>query len=298
MGVASSAPEEVVVVAPAKVNLCLEVLGKRGDGYHEIRSVVQTVGLCDLLTLRRADELQVRCRGWHILSRQNLVYRAASLLRERSGCHAGALIELRKAIPVAAGFGGGSSDAAAALIGLSRLWGLSLGPPDLAEAAASLGSDVSFFLEGGTAALAGRGEVVARIATPPGLWFVLAAPWHQQGRKTAALYGRLGPGDFTPGSRTEALCADLLGHDPAAWDLWNVFRPHMESVFSSWGRFEERFRAAARTSVGLSGAGPGLFAICHDREEAEALASAMRAEGQEARAAAGLGPRPGCSPLP
>ncbi len=289
---ARDALEEVVVVAPAKINLCLEVLGKRGDGYHEIRSVVQTVGLCDLLTLRRADHLQVRCRGWRILSRQNLVHRAATLLRERSGCRAGALIELRKAIPVAAGFGGGSSDAAAALIGLSRLWGLSLGPAGLAEAAATLGSDVPFFLGGGTATLAGRGEVVARMATPPGLWFVLAAPPHHQGRKTAALYGRLGPDDFSPGSRTETLRADLLARDPATWDLWNVFRPHMESVFSSWGRFQERFRAAARGSVGLSGAGPGLFAICRHRGEAEAIAGALRAGGQEAWAAAGLGPRP------
>jgi len=296
--VAGIAPDEVVVVAPAKINLCLEVLRQRQDGFHEIRSVAQTVGLCDLLVLRRADDLQVRCRGWRIPSRQNLVYRAAVLLRERSGCRAGALIELCKAIPVAAGFGGGSSDAAAALIGLSRLWGLSLGQADLAETAASLGSDVPFFLAGGTATLAGRGEVVERIGTPPGLWFVLAAPPHEQRRKTEALYGRLGPDDFSRGSRTKALCADLLARDPAGWNLWNVFRPHMESVFSSWGRFEERFRRVARGPVGLSGAGPGLFAICQHREEAEAWASALRADGQEAWAAAGVGPRPDCSPPP
>lgn len=281
-----------MVVAPAKINLCLEVLGKRSDGYHEIRSVVQTVGLCDLLTLRRADQVQVRCRGWRIPSEQNLVFQAACLLRERTGCCAGAFIDLRKAIPVAAGYGGGSSDAAAALIGLARLWNLPREPGTLAEAAASLGADVAFFLRGGTARLAGRGEVVAPLAAPPGLWFVLAAPPHRLRRKTSTLYGRLRQGDFSAGSWTETLRDALHGREPAAWDLWNVFRPHMASVFPDWGRFEERFRKAARGPVGLSGAGPGLFTICRNRAEAEALAGALRAEGQAAWAAPGLGPRP------
>ena len=118
---------KITIEAPAKVNLTLEVLGKREDGYHEIASVMQAISLFDTLTFRPSDEIKVLAEIEDLEMQDNLVYRAAMLLKETSGVSAGAEIRVDKQIPLAAGLGGGSSDAAATLLGLDRLWGWSLG---------------------------------------------------------------------------------------------------------------------------------------------------------------------------
>ncbi len=137
--------------APAKVNLTLEVLGRRDDGYHDIVSIMQTVDLCDTITLEPADALAIECDDTSIGPSANLALRAATLLNESTGGGKGAKIRLEKRIPVAAGLGGGSSDAAATLVGLNRLWGLDLPIERLVGLAAGLGSDVPFFIHGGVA---------------------------------------------------------------------------------------------------------------------------------------------------
>ncbi len=150
----------LVLKAYAKINLTLEVLGRREDGYHDIVSILQTIDLHDTLTLEPAQDMALECDQSELEGPDNLVLKAAALLREATGCHQGARLKLQKGIPLAAGLGGGSSDAAAALLGLSRLWGLGLSAEKLMPLAAKLGSDVPFFLYGGTAMAQGRGEIV------------------------------------------------------------------------------------------------------------------------------------------
>jgi len=151
--------------AYAKINLTLEALAKRADGYHEIVTVLQTVSLVDTLTFEPGESLDLSCNIPSLQSADNLVLKAATLLKEETGCLKGASIRLTKGIPIAAGLGSGATDAAATLVGLNRLWELNLPPQRLMELAANLGSDVPFFLCGGTALAKGRGEKV--IPPPP-----------------------------------------------------------------------------------------------------------------------------------
>src|SRR5688500_15047283 len=136
----------LTLTAHAKVNLTLEVLGKRADGFHDIRSVMQRISLADTLTVERAEGLTLTCSDPGLEGPENLVWRAAELLRTECGVAEGAALRLEKRIPVAAGLGGGSSDAAAALRGLNELWRLRLSGERLWELGARLGSDVPFFL--------------------------------------------------------------------------------------------------------------------------------------------------------
>ena len=153
--------------APAKINLTLEVLGRRADGYHEVRTVLAAVDIADELELSEADGLALTVEPEGAVPvEDNLVLRAAALLRDAAPAGAGAAIVLHKRIPVAGGLGGGSSDAAAALLGLRRLWDLDLSDRTLAELAALLGADVPFFLRGGTALAAGRGEQLTVLPQP------------------------------------------------------------------------------------------------------------------------------------
>src|SRR5437588_4760535 len=154
------------VRAYAKINLTLDVLGKRTDGYHDLASVMQTVDLYDTicLSITKEDQVQIVCTLPELSNDDNLAARAVHMVRQRLDIGQGVLIELHKRIPMAAGLGGGSSDAASVLLALQRWWQLSLSPADLLMLAASLGSDVPFFLTGGLALCAGRGEQVKALA--------------------------------------------------------------------------------------------------------------------------------------
>jgi len=163
----------LVLQAPAKINLCLRVLGKRPDGYHDIDSVFAKVSLFDTLSFRAAPGIELTTEGFDAgPSADNLVVRAARALRAGRPRLPGVRMHLVKRIPSGAGLGGGSSDAAAALRGLDRFWGLGLTPRELHGLAASLGSDVPFFLHGAAARVSGRGEVVEPF-TPARSWPVL-----------------------------------------------------------------------------------------------------------------------------
>ncbi len=175
-------------LAHAKLNLCLEIIGKRDDNYHDITSVIQAVDLHDTLTFAPAGDntLTLECDDPTLAAEgdSNLVLKAAHLLQKTAGINSGAHITLHKEIPMSAGIGGGSSDAAGALLGLTELWNLRISKSDLAEMAAALGSDVPFFLEGPTALVEGRGERVTRIPSPPPGWAVLVCPRYDLKNKT------------------------------------------------------------------------------------------------------------------
>ncbi|HXZ04749.1 MAG TPA: 4-(cytidine 5'-diphospho)-2-C-methyl-D-erythritol kinase, partial [Ktedonobacteraceae bacterium] len=155
---AQTSADVCFVRAYAKINLTLDVLGQRSDGYHDLATVMQTVDLYDTICLSatRDGQVQIVCTMSELSNDDNLAARAARLVRQRLDIKQGVLIELHKRIPLAAGLGGGSSDAAAVLLALQHWWQLQLSPSDLLDLASSLGSDVPFFLTGGLALCEGR----------------------------------------------------------------------------------------------------------------------------------------------
>lgn len=177
---ASSAPSELAILAPAKVNLILRILDRRSDGYHNLWSIMQAVALQDEMRIRLRPGhggLQLRCDLSELpTDRTNLVHRAASAVMARAGYSQGIEIDLRKRIPMGAGLGGGSSDAAATIIGLNRLLQLNWSATEMTEIGQSLGSDVPFFLYGPTAIVSGRGETVRPLAIEGTRWAVLVNP--------------------------------------------------------------------------------------------------------------------------
>ncbi|MBI4758138.1 MAG: 4-(cytidine 5'-diphospho)-2-C-methyl-D-erythritol kinase, partial [Chloroflexi bacterium] len=191
--------------AYAKINLTLDILGRRPDGYHEIASVMQAISLHDTLVFSRGQGLCIDCSDRRLAGPDNLVHRAAELLHREMGGVQGARVRLTKRIPLATGLGGGSSDAACALLGLNALWRLGLGQDRLAELASRLGSDVPFFLTGGTALVQGRGERVTPLPRPAPSWLVLAVPPVDVSAKTRTLYEALARGDYTDGSATRRM---------------------------------------------------------------------------------------------
>ncbi|CAA9273694.1 MAG: 4-diphosphocytidyl-2-C-methyl-D-erythritol kinase [uncultured Chloroflexi bacterium] len=203
MTLPSSTPatSTLTVLAPAKVNLTLEVLRRREDGFHEIRSVMQRITLCDELSVSHASDLHFECSDPALAGPDNLVYRAAALLRAETGASLGARLRLVKRIPVAAGLGGGSSDAATTLAALDVLWQLRLPRERLLALAAQLGSDVPFFLAESPCALAeGRGELLTPLPSLPPRWLVLLKP--DAGISAGAVYKAFPACSWSDGART------------------------------------------------------------------------------------------------
>ena len=178
--------------APAKINLSLDVLHKRPDGYHEVEMVMTMVDLADRIEMQELtrDTIIISSQAGYIpLDEKNLAFQAARLIKDRYDVKQGVYIHLDKRIPVAAGLAGGSSDAAATLRGLNRLWNLNIPSEELQVLGAELGSDVPFCVTGGTALATGRGEKLEHIAAPPQCWVVLAKP--PINVSTSEIYGKL-----------------------------------------------------------------------------------------------------------
>lgn len=274
----------LTVLAPAKVNLTLEVLAKRADGFHEIRSVIQTLEFYDSFCLRPAKKITIKCddSGW--LVGESLVSRAAGLLKKTSGYSAGAIIEISKKIPLLSGLGGDSSDAAAVLLGLNKLWGLALAPGELARLASQLGSDVSFFLFGGTALLQGRGEAVSPLPSLKHMWVVLLIPpVLRSSGKTGRLYARLKRNHYTDGQMTEKLVSLLTrGGDVAPDNIFNVFEDIAYDSFEGLDDYRQRFLKAGAASVHLAGSGPALFSMTKEKVQADKIYRGLRKQGLKA----------------
>lgn len=295
----TSANRDVTVETPAKVNLTLRVLGKRADGFHDLESVVAAVGLFDRLRLRAADRLSLTLRpapgglgGDAAVSTGdgNLVLRAARLLGEVCGVRLGAEIELEKRIPVGRGFGGGSSDAAAALRGLDALWNLDLDHEELIRLGAQLGSDVPLFFGSPVAVLRGRGDRIEPVDARPAWWVALA--WPPYGMPTAdvyAAYDRLGAGGGKGVGATGILdCMD----GPAAGArpfLVNDLEAAARSLRSDGPEVRGLLERAGAPAVGMTGSGSAYFALTDTEAEARRLAEAVRAGGAEAEVARMLG---------
>lgn len=262
----------LVLHAPGKINLALEVLGRRPDGYHEVATVIHTVELHDLLTFRLADDVTLRCHTPGLATADNLVYQAADLLRRATGTRAGATIQLTKRLPLAAGLGGGSSDAACALRGLKRLWHLALSWEDLVELGAKLGSDVPFFLLGGAALVEGRGERITPLPPLGQQWMIIAVPPLRLPQKTARTYGQLGPSHYSDGSKARALAERLAkGQEPDESLLVNVFEAVVLEEYPEVRACRDQMVAAGAKRVHLCGSGPALYALADSRAAAQQL---------------------------
>jgi len=273
----------LTVLAPAKINLTLEVLGKRPDGYHQIRSVIQSINLCDSLRFRLSDDIEFSCDNPSLVLEESLVSRATALLQEATSCSKGATIEISKRIPLVSGLGGDSSDAAAILHGLNQLWQLGLSLQELLGLAPRLGSDVAFFLYGGTALVEGRGERVTPLPPLPRRWVVaMVPPVPRMPGKTQRLYASLKPKHYTKGQFTDRLVAVLTGGKEVASSLlFNVFDEVAVGNFTGLGEYQEKFLKAGAGSVHLAGSGPGLFTLVEDKAQAEKIYRHLQKQGLE-----------------
>ena len=260
--------------AYAKINLALEVLGKRADGFHEVSMVMQSVSLHDTLTLSLAStEISLVCDQPSLPSgRSNLAYRAAELLRQECGVTLGVHICLTKRIPMAAGLAGGSSDAAAVLRGLNSLWGLALSPCDLEVLAARLGSDVPFCLWGGTALATGRGEILEPLTSFAGHGVVLANPPLQV--STAWVYGNFQK-QIQPRStdiKTLRRAIEQKDFSAVTGQLFNDLESVTVPAHPEIAVLKEKLTEAGAAGVLMSGSGPTVFALTPDLSLARQLA--------------------------
>jgi 4-diphosphocytidyl-2-C-methyl-D-erythritol kinase len=266
----------------AKINLVLEVLRRLPDGYHQIASVMQTIDLGDTIRLSPDSQITLVCSDSSLAGESNLVWRVALALREASGTAAGARIELEKRIPLAAGLGGGSSDAAATLLGLNELWGLGWEREKLARLGAELGLDIPFFVYGGTALVEGKGERVTPLQSPPVCSIVLVRPALFLPAKTASLYRRLDPADFSDGSRTADLVRFIAeGGRLSRARLFNVFERVVFEDYAVVRECRDKILQAGANEVHLSGSGPTLFSLMEDEGEAALVAEQLETEGLE-----------------
>jgi 4-diphosphocytidyl-2-C-methyl-D-erythritol kinase len=268
---------DLVVRAAAKVNLYLEVLGKRADGYHELETLMAAVGLYDSLALRDdpSGEVRLSCdRPDLATGPDNLVVRAAELLKRRTGHAGGAAIRLWKRIPLQAGLAGGSSDAAATLAGLNRLWRLGLTAAELARIGAEVGSDVAFFLAGPAAWCTGRGEVTEPLRLGRPLDLVLVCP--REGLSTAAVFRRLTP-PAEP-HRGDAVRAAAAAGDVEALGraLFNRLGPVAEELCPAVRDARRALEELHPAGVLMSGSGSTVFAVCRGPGEACRVARELR----------------------
>ncbi|MBE3586903.1 MAG: 4-(cytidine 5'-diphospho)-2-C-methyl-D-erythritol kinase [Thermoanaerobacter sp.] len=265
------------VLARAKINLTLDVKGLLPGGYHELETVMQSVDLCDRLVFTpRSRGLEIQTDSELIpAGPENLIYRAAELLQEVTGCRRGAHIFLFKNIPVAAGLGGGSADAAATLVALNELWSLGLSRDELLTLASRVGADVPFCLVGGTVLARGKGELITPLKPLPPLGVVLVTP--PLAVPTAQIYreyDRLLPGVHPD---TSAMVAAIEKGDAAAVAafLGNALEPVTTALYPRVNAVKEALQAAGAPGVVMSGSGPTVLGLCRDEEEARRVAGRL-----------------------
>ena len=273
----------ITAQAYAKINVTFEVLSRRKDGYHDVATVLQEIDLKDTLEFELAPSLSIECEDIALRSSDNLALKAARVLRQEAAYKGGAKITLRKGIPIEAGLGGGSADAAATLIALNKLWKLKLSTESLAELAASLGSDVPYFIRGGTALAEGRGERVTPLSPLPKSWVVLLKPSVPIPEpKTKMMYDALSPSHYTTGRYTKrAVSAIERGAVSDGFPLYNTFDVVAFEMYEGMEWYWKQFLAAGAPEVHLAGAGPTLFTLLSGRKQAEGIYRSLSGLGLE-----------------
>lgn len=272
--------------APAKINWFLHVLGLRDDGFHEIQSLMQKISLCDVLTFSPSEKLILETEA-PVPVEQNLVYKAAQLLQCTCGVKTGARIKLDKHIPIGAGLGGGSSDAAAALTGLRELWSLNISPEELYRIACRLGSDVPFFLGGPLSFVQGRGERLSHCRTQTAAYLLLVKPPFPV--STAWVYGEFRKSGWDTGSlrltnnsdkvdNIEFLISSVerAGFKDAAKSISNDLESVTVKSFPVIAEIKRKLVEEGAIFSLMSGSGPTVFGVFSSQEEAAEASRAFK----------------------
>lgn len=272
--------ENLTLNAYAKINLTLDVLGSRPDGYHQVETVMQSISLADVLHFKQAPDLRLTCSDASLpTDERNLAFKAALLLKERYGVSQGAEIHIEKNIPVAAGLGGGSSDAAMTLWGLNLLWDLRLTAGELLTLAGEIGSDVPFALIGGTLLARGRGERLTTLSPLPKLWLVLVKP--QVAVSTKEIYGKwdelAGPVkafSFLTPKLVKALERGQLNLILAF--LGNHLEEVTTQLYPEVAEIKEKLLKNGAKRAIMSGSGPTVYGIMEGKEAALAAQEQLK----------------------
>ena len=262
--------DKITVKAYGKVNLTLDVQGRRADGYHLLSSVMQSISLADTITLQKAPQ-GITIQSDHPLvpnDQDNICWRAAQAFLSQSGIATGVKIELMKAIPVAAGLGGGSADAAAVLYGLNQLYGTDLSLGKLQTIGLTIGADVPFCLQGGTCLVEGIGEVVIPVEPFPQTNIVLVKP--EASVSTAEIYKKLDSSSHG-GTSTRRLLAFLQGDQSVSLDsvLENALESVTETLVPAVTLWKSRLREHGAVASLMSGSGPTVFGLFESSQQAQ-----------------------------
>ncbi len=274
----------ILIRAYAKVNLCLEITGRRADGYHLIDTVMRSVSLWDELELESAQDLTLEGDGRSPAGEENLAFRAALLLKKETGIPFGCRIVLRKGIPSLAGLGGASADAAAVLTGLNRMWETGLSEKEMAALAIRLGADVPFFLRGGMARAQGIGEELSFLDGLPEMSLVIVKP--EEGLSTPEVYREWDRAPVHAPGHTEALINALGRGDrkEASRHLVNTLQEAAERLCPAVRNVAVAFPERGLLARAMSGSGSSIFGWYEDGKTAEISSLELRKNGWEAYA--------------
>ncbi|WP_010094879.1 4-(cytidine 5'-diphospho)-2-C-methyl-D-erythritol kinase [Ornithinibacillus scapharcae] len=269
--------------APAKINLSLDVLGKRDDGYHDVEMIMTTVDLADRIELNTLEEDRVEVTLWSRYvpnDERNLAYKAARLFKQKYNIKKGVHIKIDKVIPVSAGLGGGSTDAAAVLRGLNQLWNMNVPIDELASLGATLGSDIPFCVYGSTGIAKGFGEIVEKLPSPPPFWVILAKP--DIGVSTKTIFQRVHMNEIIH-PNTEGVIQAL--HEKNFDMLCNHIGNSLEAITTSLHPevlyIKEKMRQAGASGVLMSGSGPTVYGLVEQQSKAQRIYNSMKGFCQE-----------------
>ncbi len=265
--------------AYAKINLGLDVLRRRADGYHDVRMIMQTIDICDDLTFEKSvmQGVHLKITGADLpADGDNLICRAAALIMEAGAITEGVHITLQKRIPIAAGMAGGSGDAAATLRGLNKLFGLGYSTQELQQLGVKLGADIPYCIAGGTMLSEGIGEILTPLSSPPACHLVVAKP--DIDVSTAYVYGNLKADSLTYHPDIDGMAEALAqGNLKGITDrMGNVLETVTQKAYPIIADMKERMRKLGAENALMSGSGPTVFGICKEKETAERIAADIR----------------------
>jgi len=269
----------MIVKAPAKINLYLEIINKRADGYHNIESVMHTVSLFDILELTKIEDnkIELVCDNADLSdTKKNLVYKAAEKVKEKYNINSGVRIKLTKNIPMGAGLGGGSSDAAATILALNKIWDINDDIKNLELLGATLGSDVPFFMTGGTAKISGIGDIVEKINTKFKGTFVLVKP--NFGVSTPHAYSKVKFPLTNPRKISKiirSLEKGVFDFESAKDLFFNRFEDFIFEEYQEIKQIREVLEDLGCASL-MSGSGATVFGLVHDKENLDFILNELK----------------------
>lgn len=263
--------------APAKINLSLDVLGKRNDGYHDVEMIMTTIDLSDRIELTTLEENCIRVSLWSRYvpnDERNLAYKAAFALKNKYNITKGVHIKIEKEIPVSAGLGGGSTDAAAVLRGLNELWNLRIPLDEIAQLGAEIGTDVPFCVYGNTGIARGRGEIIEKLPSPPSCWVILAKP--DIGVSTRTVFQRIDM-QAVGHPNTTAIIKALHRADfmEMCDNVGNALEDITMTLYPEVKRIKNKMLEAGAQGVSMSGSGPTIYGLVQQESKAQRIYNGM-----------------------